>query len=133
MMKKSVAHLLGADIIAQSNRELSNDITRSNREFSEKLESISKAEIKSKDRVDISLEEYKSMKSQIKSLSCEVDRLSSILERIKAPLDKEIIPDSIRTFWCDDLMKFRRIFRVEFAIDDFDLRECRGLSYEKIF
>lgn len=132
-MKKSVAYLLGADMIAQSNRELGNDIVRSNRELGEKLENISKAEIKSKDRIDISLEEYESMKSQIKSLSYTVDKLSSILERIEVPLDKEIIPDSIRTFWCDDSMNFRRIFRVEFAIDDFDLREYRGLGYEKIF
>lgn len=121
-MKKGLAYLLGMDTIAQSNRELGNDIIRSNRELGEKLKSISNAEIKSKDRVDISLEEYENMKNQIKSLSHEVDRLSSILERIEAPLDKAIIPDSIRTCWCNDIMNCRHIFRVEFAIDNFDLR-----------
>ena len=109
-------------MIAQSNRELGNDILRSNREFGEKLKSISDAEIKSKDRVDISLEEYEYMKNTIKSLSYEVDRLSNILNRIEAPLDKEIIPDSVQTYWCDDAIRFRRIFRVEFAINNFDLK-----------
>lgn len=121
-MKRNIAHLIGADMIAQSNRELGNDILRSNREFGEKLKSISDAEIKSKDRVDISLEEYEYMKNTIKSLSYEVDRLSNILNRIEAPLDKEIIPDSVQTYWCDDAIRFRRIFRVEFAIDNFDLK-----------
>ena len=126
-MKMSIAHLLGADTIAQSNRELGNDIIRSNRELGERLDNISKAEIKSKDRVDISLEEYESMKTKIKSLSYEVDRLSSILEKIEVPLDKEIIPDSIQTCWCDDIRNNRHIFRVEFAIDNFDLKGLKNI------
>lgn len=117
-MKMSIAHLLGADTLAQSNRELGNDILRSNRELGEKLDNISKAEIKSKDRVDISLEEYENMKNQINSLSYEVDRLSSILKRIEVPLDEKIIPDSIVTYWCDNHSAFKRKFIVEFEIDE---------------
>ena len=126
-MKKGLAHLLGMDTIAQSNRELGNDIIRSNKELGEKLKSISDAEIKSKDRVDISLEEYESMKAEIKELKYQVDRLSNILKRIEAPLDKEIIPDSIRTCWCDDIMNCRHIFRVEFAIDNFNLKGLKNI------
>ena len=126
-MKMSIAHLLGADTIAQSNRELGNDILRSNRELGERLDNISKAEIKSKDRVDISLEEYENMKNQIGSLSYEVNRLSNILKRIEVPLDKEIIPDSIQTCWCNDIRSNRHIFRVEFAIDHFDLRGLKNI------
>lgn len=121
-MKMSIAHLLGADMVAQSNRELGNNILRSNRELGEKLKSISDAEIKSKDRVDISLEEYESMKNQIESLSYKVDKLSSILERIEVPLDKEIVPNSIRSYWCDDIFDFKRKFRIEFDIDHWNLR-----------
>lgn len=123
----SIAHLLGADTIAQSNRELGNDFLRSNRELGEKFENIFKAEIKSKDRVDISLEEYENMKNQIGSLSYEVDRLSNILKRIEVPLDKEIIPDSIQTCWCTDIRNNRHIFRIEFAIDDFNLRGLKNI------
>ena len=120
-MKRSFAYLMGADMIAQSNRRLGNDILKSNRELGDRFESISEAEIKSKDRVDITLEEYENMKNKINSLSYEVDKLRNILERIEAPIDKEIIPDSIKTCWCDDIRNNRHIFRVEFAIDNFDL------------
>ena len=119
-MRSSTAYLMGANMIAESNRELGRDIYRSNRELSCTLKNISDAEIESKDRVNISLKEYESMKDKISSLSYQVDRLCEILKRIEAPLDKNIIPDSIRTCWCDDWN--RRIFRVEFAIDEFDLR-----------
>ena len=116
-MKRSFAHLMGADMIAQSNRELGNDIIKSNRELGERLQRISDDEIKSKNRVNISLEEYERMKHEIKSLSYESDRLRDILERIEVPLDKEIVPDSIRSYWCDDRAEFKRKFRIEFDID----------------
>ena len=128
-MKMSVTHLLGADMIAQSNRELGNDIIRSNRELGDKLKSISNAEIKSKDRVDIILEEYESMKTEIKDLRHQVNRLCAIFEKIEAPIDRDIIPESVHTWWCDDHINFRRIFRVEFAINDeklYNLKYLRG-------
>lgn len=118
----SIASLLGTDMIAKSNRQLGDDILRSNRELGEKLKSISDAEIKSKDRVDITLEEYENMKNKIKSLSYEVERLSDILGRIEVPLDKEIVPDSIRSYWCDDIRDFKRRFRVEFDIEHWNLK-----------
>ena len=116
-MKRSFAHLMGADMIAQSNRELGNDILKSNKELGDRLKSISEAEIKSKNRVDIALEEYEYMKDKIKSLSYEVDRLSNILKRIEVPLDEKIIPDSIITYWCDNHADFKRKFRIEFEVD----------------
>ena len=124
-MNKKLSYLMSANMIAQSNKILGNDILNANKELGEKLEAISNAEIKSKDRVDISLEEYEKMKREIKSLSSEVYRLSRILERIDVPLDKEIIPDSIRTYWCDDALHCRHKFIVEFAIDDFNLGNAK--------
>ena len=117
----SIASLLGADMIAKSNRQLGDDILRSNRELGRTLQSISDAEIKSKDRVNITLEEYESMKDKISSLSYEVKRLSNILERIEAPLDKEIIPNSIVTYWQDNAFDFKRKFIVEFEIEHWNL------------
>ena len=116
-MKRSLAYLMSADMIAQSNRELGNNILRSNREFGEKLKSIYDAEIESRDRVDISRKEYEYMKDKIKSLSYEVERLSDILGRIEVPIDEKIIPDSIVTYWCDNHADFKRKFRVEFEVD----------------
>ena len=121
MRKRYRVQLFSADMIAQSNRGLGNDIRQSNRELGEKLESISNAEIKSKDRVNISLEEYEKMKTEIRSLSYEVDRLTHILKRIDVPLDKEIVPNSIETYWCEDAMNRRHIFTVRFAVNDSDL------------
>lgn len=121
-MRSSTAYLMGANMIAESNRELGRDICRSNRELGCTLKDISDAEIESKDRVNITLKEYENMKDKISSLSYQVDRLCEILQRMEVPLDKNIIPDSIRTCWCDDYRNYRRIFRVEFAIDEFDLK-----------
>ena len=116
------SRFLGIDMIAQSNMQLGEDILRANREHDRTLKSISDAEIKSKDRVDITLEEYENMNKQIRSLSYEVERLSDILRRIEVPLDKEIVPDSIRSYWCDNVFDFKRKFRIEFDIEHWNLR-----------
>lgn len=122
MKKKDRACLLAAtNMLTNSNNRLGNDIVNANRELAEKLESISNAEIKSKDRVDISLEEYENMKAEISSLSCEVYELRNILKRIDVPLDKKIVPDSIKTCWCEDAVNHRHIFNVRFAVNDIDL------------
>lgn len=119
----NMASFLGTDRIAKSNFQLGNDILRANRELGETFRSISEAEIKSKDRVDITLEEYERMKYEIGSLSYENNRLRNILERIEVPLDKEIVADSIRTYWCDNPYDFKRKFRIEFDIDNWNLRD----------
>lgn len=116
-----ISNLLGTDNIVESNRQLSDDIWRANKQLSNTLQNISDADIKARDRVNITLEEYESMKNKISSLSYEVDRLRKILERIEAPLDKEIIPDSIRSYWCDDIRDFKRKFIVEFEIEHWNL------------
>lgn len=68
-MRGSYAYLIGADMIAQSNKELGYRITNSNKELSERLKDISDTEIKSKDRVNITLEEYENMQNNIKLLA----------------------------------------------------------------
>ena len=115
-MNRRLAHLIGADIIAQSNKELENGIVESNERFCKTLKDISDAEIKSKNRVDITLKEYDDMRDKIKQLSYEVDRLSNILRRIEIPFDKEIIPDSIQTYYNRDEINLKTLFRVEFEV-----------------
>lgn len=118
----NIVRFLGTDMIAKSNMQLGEDVLQANRELGRTLKDISDAEIKSKDRVDITLEEYENMKKQIRSLSYEVEKLSDILRRIEVPLDKEIVPDSIRSYWCDDALDFKRKFRIEFDIEHWNLR-----------
>ena len=117
-MNRNLVYVIGANMIAQSNRDLGNVIAESNREHGRKLEEISKAEIKARDRVDITLEEYESMKNQIKWLDYEVHRLQSIFEKIQVPYELDIIPDSIETTYCTDHLNFRKIFNVRFAYND---------------
>lgn len=121
-MNKTMAYLIGTDMIAKSNRDLGNVIAESNREYAKKLEEISKSEIKSKDRVDITLEKYESMKKQIEWLDCEVRRLQSILKKIEVPFELDIIPDSIETAYCDDYLNRRKIFNVRFAYNDWEVK-----------
>lgn len=124
-MDRNLAYLIGADMIVQGNRDLGNVIAKSNREYAEKLEKISKAEIKSKDRVNITLEEYENMKKQIERLDYEVCRLQSILKKIEVPFELDIIPDSIETNYCTDHLNFRKIFNVRFAYNDWEVnRNC---------
>ena len=122
-MNKKQAYLMGANMVAQSNRDLGNLITESNREYARKLKEISDAEIKSKDRVDITLEEYETMKKQIEWLEYEVHRLQNIMKKIEIPYDLDIIPDSIETTYCDDYLNFRKIFNIRFAVDDFEIKK----------
>lgn len=117
-MNRNQAYLIGADMIVRSNRDLGNVIARSNREYAQKLEEISKAEIKSKDRVDITLEQYEAMKDEIESLTYEVERLRNILVRIDIPIHLNIIPDSIETSYCKDHLNYKRIFDIRFAVDE---------------
>lgn len=117
-----VSNLLGTDAIARSNERLGEDIIRANNNLNNTLQNISNDDIKARNRVNITLEEYENMKDRIRSLSSEVDRLKEILERIEVPLDKPIIPNSIRSYWCDSFDSFNRKFMVEFEIDRLDLR-----------
>lgn len=121
-MRKAYAYLIGANTIARSNDRLADTIDTSNRKLGERLESISQAEIKSKNRVDISLEEYENMKHTIEKLTFDNECMREVLNRIEAPLDKKIITDSIRTYYCEDPMNHRYVFNVEFAIDEWDMK-----------
>lgn len=121
MMTKAYAYLKGAQAVAKSNDRLADTIACSNRRLGEKLESISQAEIKSKDRVDITLEEYERMKSEIKRLTYENEGMREILDRIEVPIHRKIIPDSIRNYCTKDLAHHRYIYTIEFAIDEWDM------------
>lgn len=113
------ALLINANTVARSNEALGDRIASSNKELGEKLESISKAEIKSLDRVNISLEEYERLKRENSEYFVENLNLRSILEKIEAPIDKPIVPGSIRTYTCSDFRKWgRTIYHIEFEIDE---------------
>ena len=85
-----------------------------------KIESISEAEIKSKDRVDISLEEYERLKDEVKQLTERERVLMSVIERLNIPADvlTYILLDSVKIYTCSDMdyMNELQRYRIEFSV-----------------
>lgn len=100
------------------------------REHDDTLKSVSHAEIKSKDRVDISLAEYEQLKTELAHLRSENSRLRIAFLNIGIPAEiiNMIIPDSIKVHRCDDYRDFKMHYRVTFDVDDSpDIRKRRML------
>lgn len=96
-----------------------NITAKSNEKLGEKLESISQAEIKSKDRVDISLEEYLSMRRRIEELESQNSRMEKFLYRIGIPDDviDDAEVDNIRSYYHDDIRDFVRHYHIIVDVD----------------
>lgn len=92
----------------------------SQEKFAKQLKDISEAEIKSKDRVDITLEEYERLKSENKLLTERVRTLMSVIERLNIPTEilEYILPDSVKIYTCHDIdfMNERQRYRIEFSV-----------------
>lgn len=90
------------------------------REHDETLKSVSDAEIKSKDRVDIPLSEYERLKKENAELRARCDLFEDILKRVK--INPEILrrvdPDTVQTFKMINPRDFTTTFRIEFDITD---------------
>lgn len=91
----------------------------------ESREKIAEKEIKARDRVNITLEEYENMKREIKRLENENHYFKVLFDRIEIPWDKKIIPDSVRVYQDDDPMNFTRQYKILFDIDRDELRKFR--------
>lgn len=89
-------------------------------EFNNTLDRIAKDEIKSKDRVDISKDEYERLIALNSRLNSENARLRGLLAKFKIPFDKPIIEDSIKTCYTIDPIEFQTIYQVVFAVSDFE-------------
>jgi hypothetical protein len=87
----------------------------------QKLESISQAEIKSKDRVDITLEEYDTLRNELKRYKDRARRAESLLTRIRIPAEiiEKIDPDTVDLFTTDDPRWCRKGYRITFYVEDY--------------
>ena len=92
---------------------------KATKELGQKMESISQAEIKSKDRVDITLEEYLSMRKRIEELEAKNSRMSKLVIQLGIPAEviDSIKTDSIRVVHNDDICDFVRHYRIAFDVD----------------
>ena len=82
----------------------------------ESRENIAQKEIKARDRVDISLEEYERMKNEISSLRSEIAQMRNKLELFNEVIELDIIPDTLVVLYDHDIcnMKYNGIVRFEF-------------------
>ena len=78
-------------------------------------ELIAEKELKTKDRVDISIEEYEKMKSQISNLQWENNRIRGLFKHFEKFVEYNIIPDSIFSMTTrDTLCSNKSRCRIEF-------------------
>ena len=122
-MNKKEAFLVGAALgesRAQANlSDLGYKISESARDLANALKSTSDTEIKARDRVDISLEEYERLKQENLRLSCEASMLLDFITRIGVPVevfDGEATIDHVSMSYCDYYDTFKRRYRVEFDV-----------------
>jgi hypothetical protein len=105
-----------------SNAVIAANITaKSNEKLGEKLESISKEAIKSKDRVDITLEEYLQMREKIEKLEAENSRMSILINRIGIPFEEldKIDPNTVNVYYNENPTRFTKRYQIVFDVEAF--------------
>ena len=94
---------------------------KANEKLGEKLESISKEEIKSKDRVDITLEEYLKMRERIQTLEEKNSRMSILINRIGIPIEEldKIDPNTLNVYQNVNPTRFTKRYQIVFDVEVF--------------
>lgn len=94
-------------------------IAQSNAEHDKALKSISESEIKAKDRVDISRDEYESMKREIECLRRQSNFQSKLIIRMGIPAEviEHIDLSSVDLHIHRDEIKMRTWYQLYFATD----------------
>lgn len=103
----------------KSDEERAAEITaESIKGFGEKLQSISQADIKAKDRVDISLEEYLRLTKGLESTRRDLRHARYLLGEIGIPVDiiSAIRHDTIKVEQAEDVRDFVRHYRITFSV-----------------
>lgn len=106
-------------------RDAANIVAKASREHDKTIKGISEAEIKSKDRVDISLEEYELLKRENRELRERCLKAEMVLQKmhIHYKMINRINPDTVQKYECKNLRDFTTRVRIEFDIDDYDIRD----------
>ena len=111
-MFDKIALVFGAE---SSHDNSAREISKLNNTISE----ASQADIKARDRVDISLEEYEKLTEENKRLDMTVTRLMKALQDIGIPVDvaRRIVPGTTRVSVCHDVRDFKDRYRIEFDVE----------------
>lgn len=88
------------------------------KKLGDRIEKAARDEIKSKDRVDISLEEYEQMRKQIETLERKNSQRDKLIIQLGIPAEiiDHILADSIRVYTMDNIMDFTRKYTVSFKV-----------------
>lgn len=112
--------------ISNSNEEMASAIRENNRLLIEQTEIEQKKlkhEIETKDRVDISLKEYKEMKSKIELLEIKNKKYETIIDKIGLKEYEENIElDTIKVHTAYDPARMRKTVRIMFECDECPFR-----------
>lgn len=103
----------------KSGKNLGESIEKSSKTLANSITEASKDDVKARDRVDITLEEYERLKNENRLLNEEVTRLRKILSDIRIPVNiwERIKLDTIKTSVCHNVKDFIDTFRIEFEVD----------------
>lgn len=80
---------------------------------------MSEAEIRSRNRVNITVEEYDRLRQELETLKCDNRLMRYLLTCIGIPehVLRKIKTDTVKVETSEDLRWFRRYYRVTFAVD----------------
>lgn len=101
------------------NKTLARSIKESSETLAKSIAEASKDDIKARDRVDITLEEYERLKEEITLLRRENAGLREILSSFRFPVNlwQRVKQDTIETSVCHNIRDFVDRFRIEFDVD----------------
>ena len=96
-------------------------VNRGLEKFGDKLQSVSQADIKARDRVDITLAEYEQLKDNVRRYEERCRKMGSMIMQMGIPYEviERIIPGSIDVATCDDTFNFKRRYRIEFDTEEY--------------
>lgn len=101
---------------AESDERIRIQNARQHEELIKTINGNTDKEIKARNRVDISLDEYNGMKEHIRALNRENFEMKSILENFKFPLDVPVDPSSIEVITSEDPLNFKTRYIIRFDI-----------------
>ena len=108
----------------QAVKDAAHIVAKASRDHDETIKGISEAEIKSKDRVDISLKEYELLKKENQALQERCMHYEAVFRHIhiNPKVLEKIVPESVHKWEMDNIRDFTKRIRIEFDIDAFGLR-----------
>ena len=124
MFKKSYRKYIGDD----STIEAAKITAKATEELGEKAEQLVDRMIASKDRADITMQEYLKLREDVAKYERKLKDLGSLIIRLGIPAEviEDIDTNTVSVYTCRDPMRFRTKYRIEFEAGDECVRQLKG-------